>query len=71
MVQDVEAGTILDSPGTYTINLTATDTYDNVEPCEITIILEENDPAAPQFEDCPTLIQRNINTVECRGTGNV
>ncbi|OEY73182.1 T9SS type A sorting domain-containing protein [Salegentibacter salarius] len=50
LVQDVEPGTVLDEAGTYTINLTTTDTYNNVETCEITIILEENDPVAPEIE---------------------
>jgi hypothetical protein len=50
LVQDIEAGTIINTPGTYTINLTATDTYDNVETCEIKVILEENNPTAPEIE---------------------
>ncbi|WP_037320030.1 HYR domain-containing protein [Salegentibacter sp. Hel_I_6] len=52
LVQDVEAGSIINTPGTYTINLTATDVYDNVETCEVIVILEENNPAAPEL-DCP------------------
>ncbi|PKD20227.1 hypothetical protein APR41_14695 [Salegentibacter salinarum] len=51
LVQDIAAGTILDSAETYTINLTATDSNDNEETCQITIILEENDPNAPEI-DC-------------------
>ncbi|MCP9199754.1 HYR domain-containing protein [Gramella sp. GC03-9] len=52
LVQDLEPGTILDSSGTYTINLTATDTYDNVETCVVTVILEENDNTTPEIT-CP------------------
>ncbi|SFF72476.1 Por secretion system C-terminal sorting domain-containing protein [Salegentibacter agarivorans] len=50
LVQDIPEGTILDSAGTYTINLTATDSYDNEETCRITLILEEDDPNAPEIE---------------------
>lgn len=32
----------------------------------VTITVNPADPAAPKFEDCPTLIQRNVNTDECQ-----
>lgn len=49
--------------------LTATDAAGNEsEICRFTveITVEENNPAAPKFDDCPTLIQRNVNTDECQ-----
>jgi hypothetical protein len=52
LVQVPSAGTIIETPGSYTFNLTATDTYDNVETCEITIILEDN-RQTPQYTCIP------------------
>ncbi|WP_299156085.1 HYR domain-containing protein [uncultured Christiangramia sp.] len=52
LLQAISPGTLLETSGTYRIDLTAIDIYGNKENCEVTIILEENDSSALQIT-CP------------------
>ena len=78
LVNDVSSGTLnFNSDGSFTyepeagfvgedsFTYRATDGEEESNLATVTITVNATDPAAPQFNTCPTLIQRNINTVEC------
>ncbi|UBZ07093.1 tandem-95 repeat protein [Salegentibacter mishustinae] len=68
LVQDVEPGTVLDEAGTYTINLSATDTYKNVETCEITIkLIPENSAPIANPDAYSTEIDTPLNISAAEG----